>query len=171
MAAFTGYFEATAAADPQTVCTALEAEPNIVSAGAVGDQDESGITTIVAGEVLASPNKVIFKVVTEDAATADWAGAVNDVGDIDDTQTSITYDGGSGTKATVPFVIIVDDERMEVTADSGTVFTVTRGFGGTTAAAHLNDAAIATSILAADASTAASAVGGLQQAAGYPTPA
>ena len=149
--------------------TSLTVERGVLGTAAADHDDSTAIT--FDAEVLPQPNKVVFKTSTEDPTAKTWAGAVNDVGNLDDSQTDITYDGGSGTKATIPFVIIIDDERMEVTADSDTVFTVVRGFGGTTAATHLDNAAIATSILAADITTAGAAVTGLQAAVGYPDPA
>jgi hypothetical protein len=44
--------------------------------------------------------------------------------------------------AALPFVVTVDDEDMQVTSFAGNVLTVTRGFNGTTAAAHAAGAAV-----------------------------
>lgn len=74
-----GYYELTAAADPQTVATAFEAEANISACQAIGDQDEAG-AVIVTGEVLASPNKVIFKVTG--TAALDITNAATAVGGV-----------------------------------------------------------------------------------------
>lgn len=149
--------------------TVLTVERGVQGTVAANHADDTAIS--IDGHVLPQPNKVVYRVVSEDQVAKAWAGLVNDVGDLDDSQTDVTYDGGSGTKPTVPFVIKINDERMKVTADSGTVFTVVRAFGGTTATVHSNDDAISTSILAADLGLAATAVTGLEAASGYPSAA
>lgn len=157
-----GFYTLTAAADPQTVCTALEAEAGITAAEALGDVGETG--------------SGIFE-----SATA----AVNDVGDIDASQTTITYDTLVGSISTnLPVKATIDSEKVLITSFTSTVLTVERGIDGTVAAAHLNDAAIAidgevlpqpnhvifrivggTTTNITDAVTA---VGGLEAASGYP---
>ncbi len=74
-----GYYELTAAADPQTVCTDFEAEANISAAQAIGDVDEAG-AVIITGEKLASPNKVIFKITG--TAALDITNAATAVGGV-----------------------------------------------------------------------------------------
>lgn len=149
--------------------TVLTCERGVQGTVAADQDDDSAIT--FDGEVLPGPNKVVFRALSEDPVAKAYTAAVNDAGDIDDSQTDITYDTGSGTKPALPFVIKINDERMKVTADSDTVFTVVRGFGGTTAAAHTDDDVIAVEILAADLGFAATAVGGLEAARGYPAAA
>lgn len=74
-----GYYEATAAANPQTVATAFEAEANISAAQAIGDVNEAG-AAIITGETLASPNKVIFKITG--TAALDITNAATAVGGV-----------------------------------------------------------------------------------------
>ena len=73
-------------------------------------------------------------------------GAVNDGSNIAVDATTITYDGIAGAllfSATGRLKwVTIDDEKMLVTADSGTVLTVVRGYQMTTAAIHLDDAVI-----------------------------
>ena len=159
-----GYYELTAAASPQTVATAFEAEANISACEALGDQDETG--------------SGIFE-----AATA----AVNDVGNIAAGDTTITYDTLSGVIPTnLPIYIKINDEWMKVTAFDGTTFTVVRGQRSTTAAAHSDNDVITVEgqilphgnkvifrvvgTAVVDITNAATAVGGVQVAAGYPDP-
>lgn len=62
---------------------------------------------------------------------------------IDNAVTSLTVDEALGVSASTPFRIEIGDELMEVTAGQGTTsWTVTRGVDGTSAAAHLTDAAV-----------------------------
>ena len=143
MASFSGKVNADNAFDADAAITAWEALPNIATAQKIGLPGAN-----VASEI--SNGIVGLRVTTDDPAVKDWAAAVNDVGDIDSSQTSITYDGGTGTKPDLPFVIVIDSEHMNVTADSGTVLTVVRAYDGTTGAAHLNDAAIDTVVGADD---------------------
>ena len=66
-------------------------------------------------------------------------------GAINNSVTSLTSSTSSfptGVTQTVPFMIKIDSEVLLVTAKSGTTFTVTRGYDGTTAASHLDDAPI-----------------------------
>ena len=158
-----GYYTLTAAADPQTVCTAFEAEANITSCHVVGTVGEAVKTLLFP------------------AATA----AINDVGDVAAGDTTITYDTLVGEVSNdLPVKATIGSEIVRITADSGTVFTVERGVDGTVAAAHLNDAAIAIDggVLAfpnhvvfrvvgtavVDVTNAATAVGGVEVADGYP---
>ena len=55
---------------------------------------------------------------------------------ITDSQTTITVNGSAITSATPNFPIVIDAERMNVTAISGTTWTVQRGQGGTLAKSH-----------------------------------
>ena len=73
--------------------------------------------------------------------TLGFADTLDEVGDIDDSQTSFTVDNGAGWPAT-PFTILVGTERMRVTDVSTDEFTVTRGYDGTTAAIALDGATI-----------------------------
>ncbi len=61
-------------------------------------------------------------------------------GSVDATQTTITV--AAADKFTCPCLIVVDAEVMAATSKSGNVFTVTRGFDGTTAAVHSNGAKV-----------------------------
>jgi hypothetical protein len=69
MATKVAYYTLTAAADPQTECTAWEAEADIASCEALGTVGEVSVAPIVAGEVLSQPNKVVFKVTTGTVAS------------------------------------------------------------------------------------------------------
>lgn len=67
--------------------------------------------------------------------------AINDANNITNSATSITVDDASGFES--GDVIKIDSEYMVLTAASGTTLTVgQRGFAGTTAAAHNDDATI-----------------------------
>jgi hypothetical protein len=58
-------------------------------------------------------------------------------GDIDATQTTITVTSAAGFPQSGTYVINIGSEQLEVTGGQGTlVWTVTRGFNGTTAALH-----------------------------------
>jgi hypothetical protein len=60
---------------------------------------------------------------------------VNDTGDIDSTQTTITVDSTAYLK--VDHVVVIDSEQMLITGvNSGTVIAVTRGVNDSTAATH-----------------------------------
>lgn len=122
---FVGYYALTGAYDPQAVCTAFEAEANV---------DEC----VVLGTVGEASTNVLNM-----ASTA----AINDVGDITAADTAITYDTATDgwdarSAAGTPFYVTIEDEVVEVTADSGTVLTVKRGAQGTVAAAHVDGTAI-----------------------------
>lgn len=75
-----GYYTLTAAADPQTVCTAFEAEANISAAVAVGSQGESE-TAVIASEVLSAPNHIVFKITG--TAALDITNAATAVGGVE----------------------------------------------------------------------------------------
>lgn len=82
-------------------------------------------------------------VLLETAATA----LINDIDGITSGETSITYDNAGGQRPVNYGYIRIDDassggEEMWVTADSGTVLTVTRAQNGTTAASHANNETI-----------------------------
>ena len=66
------------------------------------------------------------------------------------TATSITVASATGFPSSGNFRILIDTEIMEVTAVGGTTWTVSRADGGSTAATHLNAAAV-TGILTAEA--------------------
>lgn len=134
MAVFQGYYEVDASADPQTVATALEAEPNIASAEVLGSVGESFGGTPSAGRV-----EILLTSIATPATTA-WAAEVGEAG-FDDVELDLTYDQETGTIPALPFTFIIGTERIKATADSGTVLTIVRGFDGTTAAAHSADAA------------------------------
>ena len=69
---------------------------------------------------------------------------------IDDSVTTIPYDGETGTLPTSGMAY-VDTEQISYTGKSGGNLTgVTRGINGTTAAAHLDDAVIRQSLIQAD---------------------
>lgn len=85
MAVKTGYYTATAAVDPQGTCTAFEAEADIASAEALGTVGEASVSPIVSSEVLSQPNRVVFKVTSDDVADPDTAlsDAVTAVGSVE----------------------------------------------------------------------------------------
>lgn len=147
MASITGKVNANEAFDADAAVTAWEALPNIKTARKIGVPGAN-----VAAEI--SNGIAGLRITTDDPAVEDWAAAINDVGDIDSSQTTITYDTGTGTLPGLPFYIIIDTEEMQVTADTGSGsagdLTVVRAANGTTAAAHLNDAAIDTVVAATD---------------------
>ena len=66
---------------------------------------------------------------------------VNNASGISPTDTSIAYDNAVADFAVNDYASI-DDEKVKITADSGTVLTVTRGVKGTTAAYHDDNATI-----------------------------
>jgi hypothetical protein len=66
--------------------------------------------------------------------------AINDVANINSTQTTITYDGTGNLSAGE--ILLIDTEQIYVRSLSTTVLTVTRGVNGTTAATHADDATI-----------------------------
>jgi hypothetical protein len=94
---------------------------------------------------------------------ANEAGANLD-GAINSSVTSITVKTEVNVPASGTFRARIDDEILEVTAVSGTTWTVTRADGGTTAASHLDDATI-TLIVTAEAVNALVSI----QAAGTET--
>ena len=59
----------------------------------------------------------------------------------DTSGTSVTVASSTGFPAT-PFIVSIDTECLLVTNVSGTTWTVTRGYEGSTAATHLNGAAV-----------------------------
>lgn len=149
----------TNAADPQTLATSLEAEANIKTAEVRGGIGESA-------PVFAGNNYVSIVVETIDTAVENFTALLNDATGINTTDTAVTYDGGAGTKPSLPFVIKIGTEEMKVTADSGTVFTVTRAYNGTTAASHADNAAISVPVSGSHIDTAVTAVGNLVRAKG-----
>ncbi|KKM15721.1 hypothetical protein LCGC14_1693170 [marine sediment metagenome] len=152
MATFSGFYEAaggTVALDPQDVATLFEAEPNINTAEVLGSVGEAFGGTGSAGRV-----EILVTTIADTA----WAAEVGEAG-FDDTETDLTYDVETGTIPALPFTFLVGTERIEATADSGTVLTIVRGFGGTTPAAHAADAACVFDVSAADLALAATAAG------------
>lgn len=75
-----GYYTLTAAADPQTVCTAFEAEANISAAEAVGTVGEA-VEPLITGEVLTAANHVVFKITG--TAALDITNAATAVGGVE----------------------------------------------------------------------------------------
>jgi hypothetical protein len=148
MAAIVGRVNsADGAFDGDAAVTAWEAKPNITTV------EKHGMTGADV-EAVISTNVAHLKVTTVDTVTADWAAQINDVafgsGDL-----VLAYDVGSGTLPDFPFVVVIDTEHLQVTSQaSGTAtagsFNVTRGYDGTTAAAHADNAAIATVVAADD---------------------
>jgi len=161
MAAITGKVNsALTAFDADVAITAWELEANIATArkiGVPGANVASEISNGIAG----------LRITTEDVAVSTWAAqvdhdaayainsaattavnhgataAIDDVGNLDASQTDVTYDTKVGTFPALPFTILIETEQMSVTADSGTVFTVTRAYNGTTGATHVDGLAIA----------------------------
>lgn len=77
-----GYRTLTAAADPATVKTALEAEANISEVAALGTIGEDTTDDrIASGEVLAAPAKVVFRITG--TAILDITNAVTAVGGLE----------------------------------------------------------------------------------------
>ena len=99
----------------------------------------------------------IFQVVNDyKAGTLGAASALTLVGGINSTVTALV--ASASTHPPVPFDIAIDDERMTVTAATGTAWTVTRHVGGTSAASHSNGATIL--VLASGAVTSVKVTGG-----------
>jgi hypothetical protein len=73
--------------------------------------------------------------------------------------TSITVTSEASFPA-APFICSIDTEAFLVTVVSGTTWTVTRGYEGSTAATHLNGAAIYHDISAAEADSIATKANG-----------
>lgn len=72
---------------------------------------------------------------------AELSGSLlNDAGNLDTSQTDVTYDGGGAIE--VGQTVRLESEDMLVTADSSTVLTVTRAINGTTAATHADNTPI-----------------------------
>ena len=147
MASFSGKVNANQAFDADAAITAWEALPNIKTVEKIGVPGAN-----VANEI--SNGIAGLRITTDDVAVEDWAAVINDAGNIDSSQTSIIYDGGTGTQPDLPFVIVIESEHLNVTADSGDgttgTLTVVRGYDGTTAAAHNDDVAIDTVVGADD---------------------
>ena len=84
-------------------------------------------------------NNTIYAIATTDAdadstsVVAAHTDTLDEVGNIDDSQTAFTVDAGAGWP-TAPFTILIGTEQMRVTDVSTNEFTVTRGYDGTTAA-------------------------------------
>lgn len=72
----------------------------------------------------------------------------------DTTGTSITV-ADSSSFPSAPFIVSIDTECLLVTNVSGTTWTVTRGYEGSTAATHTNGASIFHDISAAEADSIA----------------
>lgn len=81
----------------------------------------------------------------------------------DTSGTSIAVASSASFPAT-PFIISIDTEAFLVTVVNGTTWTVTRGYEGSTAATHLNGAAIYHDISAAEADAIAQKVVGSSSA-------
>lgn len=78
------------------------------------------------------------------------APTVNLVGGITDSATSLVVNSATGYPA-APFGIVINNEAILVGAKSGTTFSsLSRGFDGTTAAAHANDDEVKHVVLARD---------------------
>ena len=137
----------TVVADPDAVVLLAEADTNIADAkwrGASGGHQfasanlDTGIST-----------NVVEVVIVTDADAADATGAVvaaaattiNMAGNMDDSETAMTVTNGA-VFPTAPFTVIVETEQMRVTAVATHVLTVTRGYDGTTAAAHVDTTAV-----------------------------
>ena len=76
----TGYYTPTAAVDPADVVTDFEAEANISACVAVGSPGQATTVVAVAGETLASAEKVVFVVTGTDVSDiTDAATAVGGV--------------------------------------------------------------------------------------------
>lgn len=80
------------------------------------------------------PKKVLKNAAT--AQTTTLNGAINS------SVTSVVVTSGAAFTATVPFLVMVDNEIMNVTLVSTNTLTVQRGQNGTTAASHLTAAVI-----------------------------
>jgi len=155
-----GIYEATAAADPQTVCTAVEAEDNITSCEAIGDQDETGYG--IWDSATAAVNESTVHVEAIDRGTSTGGTLVvtvdgEDSGDIAYNANAATFETaieaitgvtavdvtGSGTVAD-PWVVTFVDVGPKVISVDGTSLTggdataststTTLGFDGVKAA-------------------------------------
>lgn len=68
-------------------------------------------------------------------------------GAIDAAQTSVPVTDASAWPTTYPFTVQVDNEKLRVTGRTSNTLTVTRGFDGTTAAAHSDAAPVLATIM------------------------
>lgn len=159
-----GYYTiAGAAVDALAHCILFEAEANISAATVVGTPGEASTERLVP------------------SATA----AINDVGDVAPGDLTITYDTLVGQLPTVlPTKITIDEEVMRLVSYTSTVMTVERGIDGTAAAIHLDTFVIAVhgevlpggsmavirvvGTAVVDVTNAATAVGDVEVAAGFP---
>ncbi len=158
-----GYYTLTAAADPQTVCTDFEAEANVSAC-------------VVQGTIGEAETSVLVPTATVDIDNvSDWAAG----------DATIEYDTLVGELPnTFPFRMTVDSEIVKVTSYSATILTVERGVDGTVDAVHLDGATLTfvgdqlaspahavfrvTGTAVVDITNAATAVGGVEVASGYP---
>lgn len=80
-------------------------------------------------------------------------------GAIDSAVTSVVVTDASAWPTVYPFTVQVDNEKLRVTGRTSNTLTVTRGFDGTTAAAHLTGAAVLATIMNSIMATAVDEVG------------
>ncbi len=112
----------------------------------------------LAGGTLATRKLVAdFNLAPYAAAVPTTNTTINQAGGITAAATTLTVASSAGFP-TVPFVVRIDSELMQVTQISGTVWTVTRGFDGTTAVTHANGAVVAFGNVYANPSLLTSAV-------------
>lgn len=69
---------------------------------------------------------------------------------LDGSSTTLQVNTPAGTLPQVPFAVAINSERLTVTAVSGNSWTVVRGAGGTTAAAHVGGASVMSTPLPID---------------------
>src|SRR5207237_567852 len=120
---------------------------------------QSGLKIACSFDARTVPTLSVGRIELHDATDAAWhrgaartvtidtiaKGATTLTAAITNAQTSIPVADRTSFPATTPFVIQVEAEQMNVTAGAGAgagSFTVTRAFGGSTAAAHANAKAV-----------------------------
>lgn len=116
-----------------------------------GKEDLSDVVSVLAQRETPLLNTVMDQSVASTFRKHEWVNTrlvgFKDTlnGAITNVATSLVVTGsfqGAPTKFIVDTVIKIEDEYLLVTAVAGTTLTVTRGFGGTTAAAHANGVAV-----------------------------
>ena len=109
--------------------------------GVIFSSAEVGITDYPI-EIVEDTGAIDHSIIVKDSERAD----IDDIGDIDATQTTIVYDTGRNGNLLTRGMALIETEQISYTggggAGSGTLTGVTRGIGGTTAAIHLDGVAI-----------------------------
>ena len=112
--------------------------------GVIWNGAEVGITDYPV-EIVNDTGAIDHAAIVTDTERAD----IDDIGDIDATQTTIVYDTGRNGNLPTRGMAMIESEQISYTGGgggaSGTLTGVTRGVGGTTGAIHLDGVAISAS--------------------------